>query len=58
MPKGTGDTPSSTAVMTPSCPWKKPETVVNSTSFRELMDGDLAAKLQKEEEEKFAHEIK
>jgi hypothetical protein len=61
MPKGTGDIPSSTAIMTPStttCPWKKTETVVNSTSFRELMDSDLAAKLQKEEEDKFAHEIK
>ncbi len=61
MPKGTGDIQSSTALMTPpttTCPWKKTETVVNSTPFRELMDGDLAAKLQKEEEDKFAHEIK
>ncbi|CAF2665034.1 unnamed protein product [Rotaria sp. Silwood2] len=60
MPKGTGDVPSSTVVMSPStttCPWKKTETVPVSTSFRELMDSDLAAKLQKEEDEKFAHEI-
>jgi hypothetical protein len=58
MPKGTGDVPSSTAIMTPTCPWKKTETVVASTSFRELMDSDLATKLQKEEDEKFAHEIR
>lgn len=61
MPKGSGDIPSSTAVMTPStvtCPWKKTETAVTSTSFRELMDSDLAAKLQKEEEDKYAQEIK
>jgi hypothetical protein len=37
---------------------KKTETVVASTSFRELMDSDLATKLQKEEDEKFAHEIR
>jgi hypothetical protein len=61
MPKGAGDIPSSTAIMTPStttCPWKKTEAEVTSTSFRELMDSDLAAKLQKEEEEKFAQELK
>ena len=57
MPKETSDVPSSTAIMTTS-PWKKTETVVASTSFRELMDGDLAAKLQKEEDEKFAHEMR
>jgi hypothetical protein len=61
MPKGTGDAASSTAIMTPiatTCPWKKTETTVASTSFRELMDGDLAAKLQKEEDEKFSHDMR
>lgn len=43
---------------TTACPWKKTQSVVNNTSFRELMDSDLAAKLQKEEEEKYAHELK
>lgn len=61
MPIGTGEGASSTAIMTPSttaCPWKKTETVAPSTSFRELMDSDLAAKLQKEEDEKYAHEMR
>lgn len=60
MPKGSSDTASSTAVMNPStttCPWKKTETVPVSNSFRELMDSDLAAKLQKEEDEKYAQQI-
>ncbi|CAF3343998.1 unnamed protein product [Rotaria socialis] len=59
MPQETSDSASSTAVMMApqmtACPWKKTEAVPASTSFRELMDGDLAAKLQKEEDEKFAH---
>lgn len=61
MLKSAGDTSSSTVVMTPpttTCPWKKTAPVANSTSFRELMDGDLAAKLQKEEEERYSHEMK
>ena len=59
MPKETGDNQSSTAIMTPTtCPWKKSEPVINSPSFRELMDGDLAAKLQKEEDERYQHELK
>ncbi len=61
MPKGAGDSPSSTVAIPPSttsCPWKKTELVVNSTSFQELMDSDLAEKLQKEEDKKFAQEIK
>jgi RIO kinase 3 len=60
MPKGAGDSPSSTVAIPPSttsCPWKKTEPVVNSTSFQELMDSDLAEKLQKEEDKKFAQEI-
>ncbi|CAF1448607.1 unnamed protein product [Rotaria sordida] len=43
---------------TTTCPWKKTETVPVSTSFQELMDSDLAAKLQNEEDEKFAHETR
>ncbi len=61
MLKGAGDRSSSTAIMTPSTttsPWKKTETAPISTSFRELMDSDLAAKLQKEEDEKFAHDMR
>jgi hypothetical protein len=61
MPKGAGESPSSTVTMKPStasCPWKKSEPVMNSTSFQELMDSDLAEKLQNEEDKKFAHEIK
>ncbi len=57
MLKGPGDRSSSTAIMTTS-PWKKTETAAVSTSFRELMDSDLAAKLQKEEDEKFAHDMR
>ncbi|CAF1230232.1 unnamed protein product [Adineta steineri] len=60
MPIESGEGPSSTVVMTPltaACPWKKTEPISASTSFRELMDSDLAAKLQKEEDEKFAHEL-
>ena len=60
MLKSASDTSSSTVVMTPStttCPWKKTPTAANTTSFRELMDGDLAAKLQKEEEERYSHEL-
>lgn len=56
MPKGSGEGSSATAVMT--SPWKKTETNVISTSFQELMDSDLAEKLQKEEENKYAHELK
>jgi len=55
MPKGgASDTPSSTVVITPTCPWKKAAASSNSPSFQELMDGDLAAKLQREEEEKYS----
>ncbi|CAF1198280.1 unnamed protein product [Rotaria sp. Silwood1] len=60
MPKETGDIPSSTIVIpssTTTCPWKKTEIIPVSTSFRELMDSDLAAKLQKEEDEKYANEM-
>lgn len=59
MPIEAGVATSSSAVLIPpspsSCPWKKPEAVVASSSFRELMDSDLAAKLQKEEDERYAH---
>lgn len=62
MPNGTNDSQSSTAILTPStqttCPWKKTAPQDNSPSFRELMDSDLAAKLQKEEEDKYQHEMK
>lgn len=61
MLKSASDTLSSTVVMKPStttCPWKKSEPVVNTTSFRELMDGDLAAKLQQEEEERYSQQLK
>lgn len=61
MPKETGEMTSPTAVINPattSCPWKKVETVPVSTSFRELMDSDLAVKLQTEEDEKYAHQMR
>lgn len=59
MPKGAGENQASTAVLqTSTCPWKKTEPIVNSTSFRELMDGDLAQKLQTEEEMKYQQELK
>ncbi|UJR15520.1 hypothetical protein I4U23_002460 [Adineta vaga] len=60
MPIESDNGPSSTAVMTPTvatCPWKKTNPIPMSTSFRELMDSDLAAKLQKEEDEKYAHQM-
>lgn len=50
--------PSSSSSTTMGCPWKKTQPVVSNTSFRELMDSDLAAKLQKEEEDKYAHQLK
>ena len=37
---------------------KKTDNVTSSTSFREVMDSDLAAKLQKEEDDKYVHDIK
>lgn len=49
-----GNAPSATAVINP---WKKPEINSVSPSFRELMDNDLAQKLQTEEDEKYAHQI-
>ena len=61
MPKEASNMPSSTAVITPStatCPWKKIETSPVLTSFQELMDSDLADKLQKEEDEKYAHQMR
>ena len=61
MPKETSDASSSTVVInrpTMTSPWKKTENVAPSTSFRELMDSDLAAKLQKEEDERYAHEMR
>ena len=62
MPKEAGTAVASPAVaITPSptnSPWKKSEVVVASSSFRELMDSDLAAKLQTEEDEKYAHQIR
>ncbi len=61
MPKGAGDSQSSTVAVSPStmaCPWKKSEPVINSTPFQELMDSDLAEKLQKEEDLKYTRQIK
>lgn len=53
--------PGATAVMqSPSvnkCPWKKVENVVVSPSFQELMDCDLASKLQQEEDQKYARQL-
>ncbi|CAF1507214.1 unnamed protein product [Adineta ricciae] len=60
MPQESIDGPSSTAVLTPAasaCPWKKTTIVPTCTSFRELMDSDLAEKLQREEDEKYAHDM-
>jgi hypothetical protein len=57
----TATLPSSAVAIAPAttnCPWKKPEVFAASTSFRELMDSDLAAKLQKEEDEKYAHDLR
>lgn len=61
MPTESIDGPSSTAVLTPAasaCPWKKTTIVPTCTSFRELMDSDLAEKLQREEDEKYAHDMR
>lgn len=55
MPINNGNAPSATAVINP---WKKPEINSVSPSFRELMDNDLAQKLQTEEDEKYAHQIR
>lgn len=54
MPINNGNAPSATAVINP---WKKTDVTVASPSFRELMDNDLAEKLQQEEDEKYAHQI-
>ena len=61
MPIETATTPSPAVAIAPAsanCPWKRPEVFVASTSFRELMDSDFAAKLQTEEDEKYAHDLR
>ena len=55
MPKSNGGASSATAVINP---WKKAEVTATSPSFRELMDNDLAEKLQKEEDEKYAQQLR